>query len=110
MKLQDLQNVLDGNRRKSNTGSQIGILAIGAAIGAAAGMLLAPHSGRVTRLKLKQQAKKGANKTTDKLGDAKDAIKDKAADKVDTAKEATKNAIDEGKRAAKESSDKQGRS
>lgn len=109
---QDIQEVVDGSKRRRSRNSHFGVLAIGTAIGAAAGLLFAPHSGRVTRMKIKLKTKAEADKGKEKVHDIKEEVVNKAKDAKDAAadtKEATKSAIDEGKRAARESKENNGR-
>ena len=93
-----LQDVLEGKKRKPSKGAAAAALITGAAVGATAGVLLAPKSGRETRDHLKLKAKEGVAKSKSKMREAKHSAKDKADQAVDTAK----TAAEEGKQAAKE--------
>lgn len=62
---------------KETGGNTIAAFAIGALLGAAVALLLAPASGEETRRKLKQQAKDGADRLKRAAGDLVDDVKDR---------------------------------
>lgn len=112
MRLQDLQKdlhqVLEGKKKKPSKGVQASAVAIGAAIGTTAGLLLAPHSGKETRAKIKQKAQTEMDKTKHKMhetkedvGDKAEAVKDAATEGAKSVKSASKQAVKDTKRAAK---------
>jgi gas vesicle protein len=52
-----------GSLAKSNAGKYVGVGLLGAALGAIAGVLFAPQSGKATRRKIASTAKKAERKT-----------------------------------------------
>lgn len=76
----------------------IGSLFIGAALGAAAGVLLAPHSGRKTRKKIKAESKRMADelieKANESLATAKRNYNKKLEEYVKTGKSTINNLSD----------------
>lgn len=62
---------------KDSGGNTVVAFALGALIGAAVALLLAPASGDETRRKLKQQAKDGADRLKRKAEDLVDDVKDR---------------------------------
>lgn len=76
----------------STTSKVVGSLVAGAAVGLAAGILLAPEKGKKTRAKLMEDAKDLTSKLKNKTNDLKEKasdLKEKANDGIDavTAKE-----------------------
>jgi hypothetical protein len=68
----------DKKKKKSGNASKIvGSLVAGAAVGLAAGILLAPDKGKNTRAKLLKDAEDLKDKLKDKANDGMDLIKDK---------------------------------
>ncbi|HNP08108.1 MAG TPA: YtxH domain-containing protein [Cyclobacteriaceae bacterium] len=56
---------------------------VGAALGAASGLLLAPRSGRKTRKKLKVESKRLANELMEKANESLDSAKKSYNEKVE---------------------------
>lgn len=103
MRWQDIQDMLDRldrrtSRSQPDTGAIAAVFLTGAAVGAAAGMLFAPHSGQETRARMAQKAKEGIHKSKDRAGKVKDA----ARENVSQATEIARRTFAEGKRATKE--------
>ena len=73
----------------------IGIFAIGAAAGAAAGMLMAPEKGEETRVKLVERAQAALAASQRKMA----SITEKAKQKMTHANEKAQTAAEKGKRA-----------
>lgn len=68
----------DKNTKKSGNASKIvGFLVAGAAVGLAAGILLAPDKGKNTRAKLMKDAEDLTDKLKDKASDGMELIEDK---------------------------------
>ncbi|WP_246073853.1 YtxH domain-containing protein [Fluviicola chungangensis] len=66
------------NKKKSGNASKIvGSLVAGAAVGLAAGILLAPDKGKNTRAKLMKDAEDRTDKLKDKANDGMELIADK---------------------------------
>ncbi|HET9098353.1 MAG TPA: YtxH domain-containing protein [Candidatus Saccharimonadales bacterium] len=87
---QDLQDMIDnysGRRQPDNNAIAVAVLA-GAAAGLAAGILLAPDSGRQTMRRIKSKARDNLQDAADKASDMNDTVKDKANKASDTARRA----------------------
>jgi gas vesicle protein len=74
--------------------------AMGAAVGAAAGILLAPRSGQDTRMRMRLKARQALEKGKGTAG----MVKDKAME----AKETAKQAVEGGKQAVREAKARSG--
>ncbi|MCB0492041.1 MAG: YtxH domain-containing protein [Cyclobacteriaceae bacterium] len=72
----------------------IGGVILGAAIGAATGLMLAPRSGRKTRKKLKAESKRLANELIEKANESLDSAKKAYNQKVDEYTKNGKSSID----------------
>ncbi|MFL5754030.1 MAG: YtxH domain-containing protein [Bacteroidia bacterium] len=68
-----------------NSGKIVGALILGAAVGAALGILFAPDKGTETRKKLFNGAKDIADNLTDKIKDSTSKFRDKADELSDLA-------------------------
>jgi gas vesicle protein len=68
-----------------NSGKIVGALILGAAVGAALGILFAPDKGTETRKKLFNGAKDMADNLTDKIKEGASKFRDKADDFADLA-------------------------
>lgn len=71
----------------NNVSKVVGTLVAGAAVGLAAGILLAPDKGKKTRGKLMDDAKDLTNKLKNKATDLKEKASDHIADKANEMKE-----------------------
>jgi gas vesicle protein len=91
---QDSQNMSDNRKQHSGAGTVIMAATVGAAVGAAAGILMAPRSGQETRARMKSKAQETLEKGKNKAG----MMKDKAME----AKETAKQAVEGGKQAVRE--------
>ncbi len=79
---QEYRDVMNGTyRRRASRNTLIGALA-GLLAGAAAGILLAPKSGKETREDIATGVKKGAAKVKEVVGDAAEAAKEKVEGKT----------------------------
>ncbi len=67
-----------------NTKKLIGVLLVGVAIGAAAGLLMAPYSGAKTRRKLVRGSMKVKKNVVDYVEDSIDSLRSQFNDKIDT--------------------------
>jgi gas vesicle protein len=67
----------DKNKKSGNGSKIVGSLVAGAAVGLAAGILLAPEKGKKTRAKLMKDAKDLTDKLKKKADDGIDSIKNK---------------------------------
>jgi len=86
----------------SSTSDTLLAFLLGAAVGGAAGLLLAPNTGPTTRKKLKKGIAELQDRGEHIYEDAEKAIEDKAEEIVSLAKsqvEAVKGAVNEGKSA-----------
>ena len=72
---------------KDSSGSIIAGFLIGAAVGAVAGILLAPDKGSVTRRKIADKASETGNAVKDSLSGKLDDLKEFVASKLDKVKE-----------------------
>jgi len=70
--IEDVLGTVGLARRRSHALENIGLVAVGALIGAGAALLLAPSSGRETRQRLGQEASKLGTAATDALREQKD--------------------------------------
>ena len=79
----------------------VGSFLLGAAIGAAAALLLAPQSGAATRRDLRRGARRASRAATDRAGDISTRVTDtfeQARDRVETGIDTARQAIDLKKR------------
>ncbi|MGV3611921.1 MAG: YtxH domain-containing protein [Fluviicola sp.] len=67
----------DKKKKSGNASKIVGSLVAGAAVGLAAGILLAPDRGKNTRAKLLKDAEDLTDKLKNKANDGKDLIADK---------------------------------
>lgn len=67
----------------NSTGKTIGGFIIGAAVGAAAGILLAPHSGRKTRKRIAAESRRMTNQLSDVMSQSLDSAKEAYNKKLD---------------------------
>lgn len=74
----------------NTTGKILTAMAVGAAVGAVAGLLLAPDKGSETRRKLKEQGKKVADTITEKFQKGKDKVNGVKEDLEQTLKDKMK--------------------
>ncbi|MFZ1806928.1 MAG: YtxH domain-containing protein [Cyclobacteriaceae bacterium] len=72
----------------------IGGFIIGAALGAASGLMLAPSSGRKTRKKLKAESKRLANELIEKANESLDSAKKAYNHKIEEYTKNGKSSID----------------
>ncbi|MDF3027276.1 MAG: hypothetical protein K0S23_1583 [Fluviicola sp.] len=80
------EDKMKNDGKSGNTSRIVGSLVAGAAVGLAAGILLAPEKGKKTRAKLMDDAKDLTNKLKDKANDFKDKasnFKDQASDHIE---------------------------
>lgn len=87
MKLADIikeRKRAERRRQKVDTAKKI---AIGSAIGALAGLLFAPKSGKETRQDIVDKTKKAAESTTKTLKNLEEKVKDEVKSKVEDIKE-----------------------
>ena len=77
-----------------NAGKLIGALVLGAVIGAACGILLAPDKGTETRKKLFNVAKDLADDLKEKVKDSANKFKDMAEERVDEFSKNAKSKMD----------------
>ncbi|MEA4890593.1 MAG: YtxH domain-containing protein [Clostridiaceae bacterium] len=76
---QEIRSVLDGTyKRRARMNTAVGIAA-GLLVGAAAGILLAPKSGKETRADIKEGAKTGAKKVQEAAQHLSGATREKMA-------------------------------
>lgn len=68
----------DKNKKSGNASKIVGSLVAGAAVGLAAGILLAPEKGKKTRAKLMEDAKDLADKLKEKAENGLEGAKDMA--------------------------------
>lgn len=71
---------------KDSTGKIIAGFLVGAAVGAIAGILLAPDKGSVTRKKISDKASEAGGAVKDKLSDKLEDLKEYVASKLDKVK------------------------
>jgi gas vesicle protein len=86
----------------SSTSDTLLAFLLGAAVGGAAGLLMAPNTGTTTRKKLKKGIAELQDRGEDMYEEAEKAIEDKTQDIVKLAKsqvDAVKGAVNEGKTA-----------
>ena len=86
------------SRSKPDAGAVAAVLLMGAVVGAAAGLLLAPQSGEQTRARLKQKAKGSVDKTVSKTNEVRNA----AEANFNQAAEVARRTVAEAKRATRE--------
>lgn len=79
----------------------IGGVIVGAALGAAAGLMLAPSSGRKTRKKLKAESKRLANELIEKANESLDSAKKAYNEKIEEYTKNGKSSIDHLKESIK---------
>jgi len=77
-----------------NAGKIIGALVLGAVVGAACGILLAPDKGSETRKKLFNGAKDLADDLKEKVKESANKFRDMAEDRVDELAKAAKSKMD----------------
>jgi len=81
-----------------DSGSSIGWLLFGAAVGAGLALLLAPASGAETRRRLSRSAQRLKASAADALDEIREEFEDlteRASDKLDEVKEAARDTVDE---------------
>src|SRR5262245_59297212 len=81
-----------------DSGSSIGWLLLGAAVGAGLALLFAPASGAETRRRISRSArrlKETAADALDEIRDEFDDLTDKASEKLDEVKEAARDTVEE---------------
>jgi len=70
--IEDVLGTMGLARRRSHALENLGLIAVGAIVGAGAALLLAPASGRQTRQRLGQEASKLGHAAADALREQKD--------------------------------------
>lgn len=98
VRLQDIQDILEGRNKRSDAGSTVTALTVGAAMGAVAGVLLAPRSGKETRDRIMQKTSRSIDDKKEKIENARD----KTQEKVDQAADVATTAADQEKQMVKD--------
>ena len=101
VKWQDLKDYVEGygRRNQPDNGPVIAAVVIGAGVGLAAGLLLAPDSGENTRARLRQRGSQGMDRGKDTIAEAKDRVVDTANDAKTRVSQSASHAAEEGERA-----------